>query len=101
MMNGWGGTWFARKESSQTVIDVVPGVIGLGGNSRAHQDERQHRDQANARQMPLIKAHCKQFIVRFQSGVKQKKRSRLKSSVFAICRTPRKRRQSGCGGFNR
>jgi hypothetical protein len=33
MMNGWGGTWFARKESSQTVIDVVPGVIGLGGNS--------------------------------------------------------------------
>jgi hypothetical protein len=58
MMNGSGGTWFARKEPSQTVIDVVPGVIGLGGNSRAHQDERQHRHQANARQMPSIKAHC-------------------------------------------
>ena len=33
VMNGRGGARLASEESLQTMIDVVPGVIGLGGNS--------------------------------------------------------------------
>jgi hypothetical protein len=56
MNNGWGGTRLASEEFPQVMIDVVPGVIGLGGNSD-HHDKSQDRRQANAGQIPSINAH--------------------------------------------
>jgi hypothetical protein len=56
MMNGRGGARFASEEPLQTMIDVVPGVIGVGGN-RDRQDESEDRRQANAGQIPSINTH--------------------------------------------
>ena len=56
MMNGRGGARLASEESLQTMIDVVPGVIGVGGNSD-YQDESQDRRQADAGQIPSINTH--------------------------------------------
>ena len=67
VMNGGGRTGLTGEEFPQTVIDVVPGIIGWGGNND-HQDEGHHQCEANARQMSSIKAHCKQFIVLFSIG---------------------------------
>ena len=55
-MNDWSRTWFAGEESLQTVKDIVPGVIGLRGNSR-EQDNSKRRPQAKARQKASVKTH--------------------------------------------
>jgi hypothetical protein len=56
VMNDRGGTRLTGEESLQAVVDVVPGVIGLGGNSH-RQDESHHRRQANARRIAWFKSH--------------------------------------------
>jgi hypothetical protein len=56
VMNDWSRTWFAGEESLQTVKDIVPGVIGLRGNSR-EQDNSKRRPQAKARQKASVKTH--------------------------------------------
>ncbi len=56
VMNDRGGARLTCKESFQTVVDVVPSVIGLGGNSH-RQDESHHRRQANARRIASFKTH--------------------------------------------
>jgi hypothetical protein len=56
VMNSRRGTWLASEESLQTVIDVVPGVIGLDGNTDNH-EESQYRRQANTGQIPSINTH--------------------------------------------
>ncbi len=57
MMNNRSGAWLTSEESLQTVIDIVPSVVGLGRNSD-QQDESQYRRQADAQQIPSIKTHC-------------------------------------------
>ena len=57
VMDDRGGARLTREESLQTVVDVVPSILGLGGDSH-HQDESQHRSQANAQQTASFKAHC-------------------------------------------
>jgi hypothetical protein len=56
VMNDRGGARLTGEESLQAVVDVVPGVIGLGGNSH-RQDESHHRRQANARRIASFKSH--------------------------------------------
>jgi hypothetical protein len=56
VMNDGGGAWLTSEESLQAVVDVVPSVIGLGGNSH-RQDESHHRRQAKARRIASFKAH--------------------------------------------
>ena len=75
MMNNRSGAWLTGEESLQTVIDIVPGVVGLGGNSD-QQDESQYRRQAEAQQMPSIKTHCSSSSSVFSRDVKEKNRCR-------------------------
>jgi hypothetical protein len=56
VMNDRGGARLTSEEPLQTVVDVVPGVIGLGGYSH-RQDENHHRRQANARRIASFRAH--------------------------------------------
>jgi hypothetical protein len=56
VMNNRGGAWLTGEESLQTVVNVVPGVVGLGGKSH-RQDESHYRRQANARRIASFKAH--------------------------------------------
>jgi hypothetical protein len=56
VMNDRGGARLTGEESLQAVVDVVPSVITLGGNSH-RQDESHHRRQANARRIASFKSH--------------------------------------------
>src|SRR5271170_3725903 len=56
VMNDRGGARLTGEESLQAVVDIVPSVIGLGGNSH-RQDESHHRRQANARRIASFKSH--------------------------------------------
>ena len=56
VMNDWSGARLSGEESLQTVVNVVPSVIGLGGNSHC-QDESHHRREANTRRIASFKAH--------------------------------------------
>src|ERR1700729_1222100 len=51
-----GGTWFAGEESLQTMIDVVPGVVGLRRRSQ-NREENQRRDQSHAWHISSVKTH--------------------------------------------
>src|SRR5580704_6474993 len=56
VMNDRGGARLTGEESLQAVVDVVPSVIGLGGNSH-RQDESHRRRQANAPRIASFKFH--------------------------------------------
>jgi hypothetical protein len=83
VMNDRGGAWFTGEESLQAVVDVVPGVIGLGGNSH-RQDESHRRHQANAQRIASFKSHDNNSSSVLQD-VKQNNPYRLEKSRF-FCR---------------
>ena len=55
-MNGRTGAWLTGEEPLQTVIDVMPSVVGMDGNGHS-QKEPQYRHEANAPQGQSIEAH--------------------------------------------
>jgi hypothetical protein len=84
VMNDRGGARLTSEESLQAVVDVVPGVIGLGGNCH-RQDESYHRRQANARRIASFKSHDHNSSSGIEQDVKQNNPHRLEKSRL-FCR---------------
>jgi hypothetical protein len=83
VMNDRGGARLTSEESLQAVVDVVPGVIGLGGNCH-RQDESHHRRQANARRIASFKSHDHNSSSGFEQDVKQNNPCRLEKSRLFV-----------------